>query len=226
MRAVVRVKTAIQRRGYAVTGAVAVLASNDQNEPPLTNWHLHSAMTKLYRIAQDRVYKTVDIARSDQRDFLARLSEGSDIDRALRGESLPSRWRKGWTFEPYELDSKPHPGGIGDIAMLSTLIGATNPSAANALRELLGPSAEELEGSLRGIGPISFFNVMQHASFADPPKSSDGVPFRQDPIRLHILCGEDFKRAIEQRGLTGMRFLLLRADGSVAKTNASAHAAH
>jgi hypothetical protein len=177
-------------------------------------------MVALYRIAQDRLYKTVDVVSSDREDFLARLSEGSNIDLATRGESLVNRWRKGWTFESYELDAQPHPRGVGDVAMLTSLIAATNVPTANTLRELLGPSAEELEGNLRGVGPVLFFNVLRHASLTDLPSVSEKVPFRQDPIRLHVLCGEDFKRVIEERGITGMRFRLVGPDGSVEKTRA------
>jgi hypothetical protein len=178
-------------------------------------------MMTLYRIAQDRLYKTVDVVPSDRDDFLATLSEGIDIDRATRGEPLAKRWRRGWTFEPYELDSKPHPKGVGDIAMLSTLIGATNAATADTLRELLGSSAEELTGNLRGAGQIFFFNVLRHASLTDLESLNDRVPFRQDPIRLHVLCGEDFKQAIEARGITGIRFRPVGPDGGVAKISKS-----
>jgi hypothetical protein len=155
----------------------------------------------IYRVRQDQHYAYLRVADDDlvawERMLPSHLS--------ARGAPLKSLWNEDW--ELTELDDEDdidHPGGVGDFADMNKL-NVANERGVKFLRPLLGDSAEELRATFRGRG-VWLINIIRHVDRKDLARLAPGAVFRINPVGLDILCGPDFKQAVERSGLTGLTF--------------------
>jgi hypothetical protein len=155
----------------------------------------------IYRVRQDQHYAYLRVADDD----LAAWEKMMPSQLSARGAPLKSLWNQDW--ELTELDDEDdidHPGGVGDFADMNKLI-ATNERGLKFFRPLLGDSAEELMATFQG-RDIWLFNIIRRVDRKDLAHLEPGAVFRINPVGLDILCGPDFKRAVERSGLTGLTF--------------------
>ena len=161
----------------------------------------------IYRVRQDQNYEYLWVADKDRTAWENMMP----CHLSARGVPLKSMWNDDWELAVLENeDDIAHPGGVGDFADMNKLI-ATNERGLKFLRPLLGDSAEELTATFQG-RDVWLFNVIRRVDRKDLGKLETGAVFRINPVGLDILCGPDFKQAVEKSGLTGMIFTKVDPD--------------
>jgi hypothetical protein len=161
----------------------------------------------IYRVRQDQHYAYLWVAEDDRAAF----EEMMPIHLSARGVPLKSIWNEDWELTVIEdEDDIDHLGGVGDFADMNKLI-ATNAKGRKLLRPLLGEAAEELRATFQG-RDVWLFNVIRRVDRKDLGQLETGAVFRINPVGLDILCGPDFKQAIERSGLSGLTFTRVDPD--------------